>query len=122
MNALGASYTPDGTAVVLSVVSSQATRLEARIYADGADPSERLRVPMSSNAGNSMAFETTVTVTALTAAGVVYYGYRPIPRRRRWRGHCSRTANWPRVWIGSDWRSHPAHRRAVSLVWELRKR
>ncbi len=79
MNALGASYTPDGTAVVFSVVSSQATRLEAWIYADGADPSERLRIPMSLSPGNSMVFETTVTVTALTAAGVtgvVFYGYR----------------------------------------------
>src|SRR5690349_804343 len=79
MDSLGASYSSDGTTLVFRVFSSQATRIELWIYADGTSAKESLRMTMVSSAANSMTFEATIAVTALLAAGVtgaVYYGYR----------------------------------------------
>ncbi len=79
MDSLGASYSSDRTTVTFRVFSAQATRIELWIYADGNSPLEQFRIAMDRSGGNSLIFESMITVATLQAAGVtgaVYYGYR----------------------------------------------
>jgi len=74
---LGAAYNAGHTAITFNVYSSRATRIELWLYANASGSPENLRVTLTKGSGN--VWTTSVTTSALTAAGIsgtVYYGYR----------------------------------------------
>ncbi|MGE5186361.1 MAG: alpha-amylase family glycosyl hydrolase [Acidobacteriota bacterium] len=71
--ALGAHWTPDGSAVVFRVASTRATRLELDVFAQPTGAPAQLAIVMTPEASGQV---WTATVPAAQLPPTIYYGYR----------------------------------------------